>query len=153
MQVALFLQKFHDSRGRSPGNGQHHKDHGKHHQTHENLSGISNQTQKFPGGKSGHRIAAGSHNGPGAKPGYEKDTGIHAKLHQRHIKDQQPLSFAKVLVNGLGNSHEFLGFKIFADKRLDHAHAPEIFLNDIIELIIGPEDPGEDGMNIAHNQP
>ena len=48
--IRFFLQDFCDSSGGGAGNGNHGKYHGKHHQTGQNLNGISDECGQIAGG-------------------------------------------------------------------------------------------------------
>ena len=144
--IAFFVQNFHDTLAGGTGNGNHNEYHRKHHQTGQNLNGICHKAHELPGGQ----CLADDHSC--AEPGNQDQTGIHTKLHQRHIKRQSLFCPGKIPVDILRNAGELLNLVIFPDKGLYHTDAVEVFLCHVVQLIIGFEHPFENGVYPCHNE-
>ena len=127
--------------------GDHNENHGKHHQTAEDLGGIGKHGAELAGGQPQRRVVAGGDHHLGAHPGNDKDTGIYADLHGRSVDRQNVLRFAEIIVDGLGNGLKLADFLVLPNKALDDPDAVNIFLHNGVQPVIGLEYPIEDPEN------
>ena len=151
-QIRLLVKHFHNPLCGSPAHGNHQEGERNHHQGGKHMDHIGNQAHQLACGHSNCRIVSGCYNRSCAQPADHQRAGIDAGHHQRGHQGNVPLRLHKVVVNGTGNSGEFLGFIVFPDKTLNHPDSPEVFLHDIVQLVIGLEHTLENRMRPGHNQ-
>ena len=145
LQLRLLGENLRGTAHGRPGHGDHHKDHGQHHQRAEDLGGEGKHGGQLTGGQACRGIVSGGNHHGRTQIGNHQNAGVHGKLHQRVIAGQNPLGLAEILVDALGHGGEFLRLPGLPDKGLDHPDAVDILLNHIVEPIIGLEHPVEQG--------
>ena len=146
LEAALFLQNFLDTLGRRARHDDHNHDHGQHHETHENLEGVVEHTGQCA---RGHGTADDQ---TCANPGDKQQAGVHAELHERHVEDNQTLGLEEAAEQLLGDRAELLLFKVLTHEGLDHADAGEVFLHDVVQLVVGVEYLRKQTVHAADNQ-
>ena len=132
LDVRHFLQHLGDALLRSLGDGEHDKDHGDHHQAHQNLHGVGNEAHQFARGHANSGVVAGGDDHARAKPGDEQHHRIDAQLHQRHVEGHGLFRLGEVLIDVFGDFAELLVLMLLAHEGLDHTDAAQVFLHHLI---------------------
>ena len=78
--------------------------------------------------------------------------GVHEKLHNGRVKRQQSFSGCITLIDALRNAFEFFDLVIFLIEGLHHTDAPDIFLNNVVQRVIGAEHPVKKRPDLADDQ-
>lgn len=152
LNVRLFLDHLGNAARGRKRDRQHGKDHGQHHQARENLHGIGDERGEVAGRHAKRRIVAAGDDGLGAEPGDDDHARIDARLHQRRVERDEPLALGKVLIDALGNCPELADLVLLLIKGFDDADTADIFLHDVVELIIRAEHARENREYAADNE-
>ena len=125
-----FIQHFRDTVCGCLGDHDLHKHKCNHHQGHQDLKRIHDDTGEFSGL---HRSADDALS---SDQHHDDHHCIHRKLHDRGVPRHKPLSFRKELEHQSRDLSEFLHLMVFTHIRLDHARCIDILLNSIVEHIV-----------------
>ena len=125
-----FLQHFLDTVCGSLGDHDHDEHKGHHHQGHEDLQCVHDDTRKLTGQ---HR----SINDALAADQYHKQHDrVNGKLHDRGVPRHDLLRLCKELKYDCGDLSKLLNLMFAPDIRLYHAGSVDIFLDGIIEYVV-----------------
>ena len=152
LNVRLFLDHLGNAARGRERNRQHGKNHRQHHQAREDLHGIGDERGEVAGRQAERRVIAAGDDGLGAEPGDDDHARVDARLHQRRVERDEPLALGKVLVNALGNGAEFADLVLFLIKGFHDTDTADIFLHDVIELVICAENAREDREHAADDE-
>ena len=131
---------------------QHGKDHREHHQAREDLHGIGDERGEIAGREAECRVIAAGDDGLGAEPRDQDHARIDAKLHQRCVERDEPLTFGKVLINARGDRVKLADLVLLLVERLHDADAAHILLHDVVELVIRAEHARKDREHAANDE-
>ena len=152
LNVRLFLDHLGNAARGRKRDRQHGKDHGQHHQAREDLHGVGDERGEVAGRQAKRRIVAAGDDGLGAEPGDDDHARIDARLHQRRVERDEPLALGKVLIDALGNGAELADLVLLLIKGFDDADTADIFLHDVVELVIRAEHARKDRKHAADNE-
>ena len=130
---AFFLQHFPDPLDRFFRKGQHHQDHGHHHQGPQDLEAVGEQGGKLTDVQ---QPATGGEDQPGALGQKENHDSVDADLHQGIVQGHDPFPFGEQGLDLPGGCVEFSGFRFFPDKGFHHPDALDVFFHFVVQGIV-----------------
>ena len=129
-EAGLFCDDLCDTPGTGLGHRDHDHDHGKHHQAHQDIHAVGQQTHQVSGGQ----LAADDH--VGAEPADQQDAGIDDSHHDRADRRESELRLKKHLIDIRGGPVEASDLIILADISLDDTDRGNIFLYAFVHGVI-----------------
>ena len=153
LDVRFFFQQLRDALCGGVGNRDHGEHHRQHHQAHENLHGVGKQRREAAGRQAERRMVAAGDDGLGAEPRNQDQAGVDACLHDGAVQRDDLLRLDESAVDALGDAAELFCFMRFLVEGFDDPDAADVFLHDVVQLVICFEHPDKDRMHAADDQP
>ena len=122
----------------------HDENHREHHHRHHDLHRVRHERGQVARRQAERGVVAGRDDLARADPCDRDERRVHAQVEQRRVDRQQLLRLAELLVDLERDAAELLAFEILTIEGLDDAHALQVLVDDVVELIVRVEDAFED---------
>ena len=143
VDIALFVQHLANAVGTRFGHREHNENHRQHHKAHQNLHRVGEKRHQAARGETERLVVAARNNSLRAEPRYQNNTGVNGNLHRGRVQGNGFLRFGEQLENFLRDFPELAFLVFLADKALYNANTAKIFLDNVVEVIVGCENLSE----------